>query len=284
MRAHRAIVLVMSGALLAGCDPTSPPSTATPVAPTPAVAPTDNGVSALPAEEVLLRATSALRSRSFHVKGDFVRAGEVLLIDLHIEGTSGRGTVVTTGEDGAAHEGWTLEILRVGDAAYVKMPAIYLPDFAEALIWPQHAPMPGAPALPAIDQLVAHLTGRYIKMPSGIGPLARVFDPEAGQVIDPARQLLQVIGPVTKGATTTVNGVPVIAITDQATADWCLDVGAQCDGRTIYVGTTGEPYPIRIETGDRHIPLDFADFGAPVELVPPAPLDIFDATPYLQPH
>ena len=217
------------------------------------------------------------------MKGDFVRGGEVLLIDLRIEGTNGRGTVVTTGEDGAAHEGWTLEILRVGDAGYIKIPAIYLPEFAEGLIHPMDPPAPGAPALPAIDQLVAHLTGRYIKMPNGIGPLAQGFDPETGQAIDPARRLLQVIGPVTKGATATVNGVPVIAITDQATADWCLDVGAQCDGRTIYVATTGEPYPIRIDTGDGHIPLDFADFGASVD-VPPAPVDIFDATPYIQPH
>jgi hypothetical protein len=276
MRARRAIVLFVSGALLAGCDPTSPPSTATPVAPT------DNGVSALPPEEVLLRATSALvGSRSFHVKGDFVRGGELLSIDVRIEGTNGRGTVVTTGVDGAP--GWTIEILRVGDDGYVKVPASHLPEFAQGLM--QHAPMPGAPALPAIDQLVAELTGRYVKIRSGnltFGPLALVFDPVARQPIDPARQLLQVAGPVTKGATATVNGVPVIAITDQATADQCLEIGAQCG--TIYVATTGEPYPIRIETGDGHTALDFADFGAPVDVVPPTPLDIFDATPYLQPH
>ena len=287
MRAHRVIVLVVLGALLAGCDPTSPPSTATPVAPTP-VAPTDNGVSALPAEEVLLRATSALRSGSFHVKGDFVWPGEVLSIDLRIEGTSGRGTVVIP-VDGASGR-WPFEILRVGDDGYAKLPASQIPLFADALIHPQHAPLPGAPALPAIDELVAQLTGRYVKLPLGepigslFGPLALRYDAVPGRAMDPARRLLQVVGPVTKGATATVNGVPVIAITDQATADWCLELGAECGGRTIYVVTTGEPYPIRIETGDRHIPLDFSDFGVPVEVVPPAPLDIFDATPYMQPH
>src|SRR5262245_32663972 len=130
MRAHLAIVLVASVALLAGCDPTSPTLTAVPP-----VAPTDNGVSALPAAEVLLRATSALvGSRSFHLTGEFGRGpeGEVASVDLRIVGTSGRGTVVfpatcrpcITRVDGA---GWTFEVLRVGDDGYVKMPASLLP-------------------------------------------------------------------------------------------------------------------------------------------------------------
>ena len=248
MRAHRAIVLVVSGALLAGCDPTSPPSTATPVAPTDngvSTLPPDNGVSALPPEEVLLRATSALvGSRSFRVTGDFVKADEVVSIDLRIEGISGRGTVVLTG-DGASS--WTFEILRVGDDGYVKMPGSYLPGFADALIHPAHAPLAGAPALPALDQLVAQLTGRYVKLPIGhilFGPLAQRIDLVARHFVDPAHQLLQVAGPVTKGgATATIHGVPVIAITDLATADQCV-VGAQCG--TIYVATTGEPCPIRM--------------------------------------
>jgi hypothetical protein len=63
---------------------------------------------------------------------------------------------------------------------------------------------------------------------------------------------------VPKGATTTVNGVPAIALTDS-------------DGGVLYVATTGKPYPLRLAPGDGSgQKLDFLDYDAPLVVSAPA--------------
>ena len=97
---------------------------------------------------------------------------------------------------------------------------------------------------------------------SSKGDVSKPFE----QFVDPAKfaEIFTAEGDVPKAGTKTVNGVPVIGLKDSEAV--------------LYVATTGEPYPIRLEptgasaTGGEH--LDFLDYNAPLKVVAPAhPLD-----------
>ena len=157
MRARLVLVPVaLAAALLAGCT-TSTPQT------TPTTAPADNGVSALPAAEILNRATTALiNAKSFHVKGEVISGGETVKADVQLSGDNGKGTLVSAGQ--------TIEIIRDGEDGYLKVPADFL-----ALLIP-----PGTPNAPSADQLAALLKDKYIKIPvrnAIFAALASAIDP-----------------------------------------------------------------------------------------------------------
>jgi hypothetical protein len=92
--------------------------------------------------------------------------------------------------------------------------------------------------------------------------------PESGQFASFAsltnlQQLLSSLlashGPLAKGGTTTVNGQKVVAVNDTA------------KGGTLYVATTGKPYPIEIKkAGAQGGHLSFDRFDQSVPLSPPA--------------
>jgi len=242
MRARLVLVPVaLAAALLAGCT-TSTPQT------TPTTAPADNGVSALPAAEILNRATTALiNAKSFHVKGEVISGGETVKADVQLSGNNGKGTLVSAGQ--------TIEIIRDGEDGYLKVPADFL-----ALLIP-----PGTPNAPSADQLAALLKDKYIKI-----PVRNAIFAALASAIDP-NELLKATGTLSVGEAKTVNGVPTIAIVD----------GDAKDGGTIYVATTGEPYPIRLEAKAGGAGLDFSDFGATVDIKAPTADQVFDATAFL---
>jgi hypothetical protein len=65
-------------------------------------------------------------------------------------------------------------------------------------------------------------------------------------------ELLKPSGTLTKGETKDVEGVNTIGLVDKSTK-----------GGTLYVATTGEPYPIRMEGSDTaQGQITFSDFGA----------------------
>jgi hypothetical protein len=66
-------------------------------------------------------------------------------------------------------------------------------------------------------------------------------------------------GTLTKGATTTVDGVKVVAVSEKGL------------GWTLYVARTGKPYPIEvIESAGRRVRVVFSEFNAPMSLRAPA--------------
>lgn len=98
--------------------------------------------------------------------------------------------------------------------------------------------------------------GKWLKAPA-TGNLASV-----AQLTDLHKllgSLLASHGTLTKGSATTINGQKVIAVTDSN------------KGGTLYVSTTGQPYPVQVvKTGTDGGKITFDEFNQPVKLAAPA--------------
>lgn len=232
MRARLALIpLALAAALLAGCATSTTPG----VAPTTPAA-TDNGVSALSAQEILAKAVQAAEdARSFRMNGQISSEGETFKLDLLISGDNGSGSIEL--------DGLTIEVLKVGADIYFK---------ADQRFWETF----GGDNAGAIYQL---LKDKWVKAPAGesFSQFGAFFD---------SSEFLQTAGSLTKGETKTVNGVPTIAIVDSDPKD----------GGTIYVATTGEPYPVRIESTSGEGAIDFSDFGTDAQVTAPPASEVFD--------
>jgi hypothetical protein len=112
----------------------------------------------------------------------------------------------------------------------------------------------------------------WLKGPAS-GTLGRI-----GSFIDMSRELpliLSVSGPVTKGATTTVDGQPAIELKEVAK----LYTG------TLYVATTGTPYPIKlVKTGRETGKTVFSGWNDPVTVTPPKNAVDFSQLQHLKGH
>ena len=100
------------------------------------------------------------------------------------------------------------------------------------------------------------LSGKWLKAPASgqLSSLATLTD-----VQKLFSQLLSTHGKLAKGQTTTVQGRQVVAVNDTT------------NGGTLYVATTGKPYPIEIsKTGSQGGQLVFNRFNQPVSLTAPA--------------
>jgi len=178
MRARLALVpLVATAALLFGCG--TSPGTAT------TSTPTNNGVAALSADEILTKAKAALiAAKSFHVKGNLSEGGQAVAVDFKVSGSDLSGT--------AQMNGGNIEIIKVGDDLYVKAPDEF---------WSALTPS-GKPAQ------FAALKGKYAKADTTFAAFATIsgaFTPDA---------LLKPEGTTSKGATKTVGGIPAIGVVD----------------------------------------------------------------------
>jgi hypothetical protein len=181
MRARLVLIpIAMAAALVAGCNTGGGDPQATPT-PTPS----DNGVAALSAEEILNKAKTALAgAESFHVKGTGDDDGSPITVDVRFVGDDFAGTI--------AAEGLTTEVIRLGQDIYLKAPD----DF-----WKRVLP-------PGQDAALILLRGKYVKGPashpqlSGLADLADTDDMIAPQ------------GTFTKGEVKTVAGSPAIGLVD----------------------------------------------------------------------
>jgi hypothetical protein len=204
--------------------------------------PTDNGVAALSASQILSRARTALQSApSIRVKGSVVNEGARLTIDLRASDKGGRATITQTGQ--------TIEVLRIGTTVYVK---------ADADFWRAQTRNTAAAEL---------LKGKYLKGSTSDAKLASIaeltdMDKFVGTLLTPK-------GTVQKGPKKTVRGTEAIA----------LDVSGQ-DGGTLYVATRGQPYPLQIVSTTASEPgtIDFLDYGVPVPLTPPPAEQVVDTS------
>ena len=112
------------------------------------------------------------------------------------------------------------------------------------------------------------LTGKWLKTPltdkrfTGLSTLT--------DLDEAAKGILGPDGTITKGTETTVNGVPCVGL-----------VSPGKDGGTLWVATTGQPYPVRIEpsagSGERGA-LDFTGYGEPVTVDPPPADQVVDVS------
>lgn len=100
------------------------------------------------------------------------------------------------------------------------------------------------------------LSGKWLKAPTSgqLGTLAELTD-----VHKLFTQLLSSHGTLAKGSISTVRGQRVIAVRDTT------------NGGTLYVATTGKPYPIQIvKPGSQGGQINFDRFNEQVSLTPPA--------------
>jgi hypothetical protein len=240
---HAVTILAVAATLVSGCTS----GTVSPSVPTSAD-PTTNGVADLPAAAILERARTALTAaKSFRVRGGVFhdaiydgrgRASDPQLwsVDVRIAGADSAGWTAI----GASKQ----ESITVGGKRYLR---------ASEQILAQTVGSERAQSLNGV------LGDRWVTVP----PRLRVFgDFVTAVYVD---GLLEPAVTVTKGATKVIGGVRTIALIESGRTT-----------TTIYVATTGEPYPVRLERAELE-GLSFTEFGAtfPQIQAPPA-ADVID--------
>ena len=169
--------------------------------------PKSNGVADKTPNQILAAAeVAALQAAGVHVSGKIAQNGTPLTLNLHL--VKGKG-----GKGHMSENGTGFDIIRVGDKAFVRGSNAFYTRFA------------GAKAAKLLE-------GKWLVSSAGSGKFAPLT-PLTDQVKF-FQGSLGAHGKLTKGAVTTVNGQKVIALTDGN------------GGGTLYVATTGQPYPIQL--------------------------------------
>jgi hypothetical protein len=191
-----------------------------------------NGIAAKTPTEILAAATAAANSASsVHVSGSIVSGGSPITLDLEL--AAGKG-----GRGQISEDGLSFNLIQIGGTAYISGSPAFYSHFGG----------------PAAEKL---LEGKWLKAPASSGSFSSL-----GSLTD-LNQLLGTAlsdhGTLTKGSTTTIDGQQVLSVTDAS------------HGGTLYVATTGKPYPIEIyKTGKTGGKITFDHWNAPVTLTAPA--------------
>jgi hypothetical protein len=166
-----------------------------------------NGVaSKTPAQIVAASKSAADGAASVHIAGSVVNEGKPVTVDMQL--LAGKG-----GRGRITLEGLSIDLIRVGGAVYINGSQAFYRHVAG----------------PAAAQL---LQGKWLKAPENSGNFASLAQlTELGKLIDTT---LGSHGTLARGATTTVDGQKAVAINDVS------------QGGTLYVATTGSPFPIEI--------------------------------------
>jgi hypothetical protein len=191
-----------------------------------------NGVAAKSPAQILAASKAAADgASSVHVSGSVVSAGTPLALNLTLAaGRGGRGQISTNG--------LSFELIQVDGTAYIDGSPTFYRHFAGA----------------AAAQL---LQGRWLKAPASTGELAPISSlTDMRKLVDSGLGSHETL---VKGATTTIDGRPVIALKYAS------------KGGTLYVATTGTPYPIEIEkAGSEGGKISFEHWNVPVAIAAPA--------------
>jgi hypothetical protein len=201
-------------------------------------APASNGEAGKQASAILADTVSAVGgASSVHVVASVASGGASLAFDLKLlAGTGGEGTI--------REDGLSSGVVRINGTAYVNGGEAFWRHFA------------GATA-------AGLFSGRWVEGSATSGWFASVSeDLELARLIVGA---LAAHGPLTVGATTTLDGQPAIPLRDTT------------DGGTLYVAATGKPYPLEITAKGEH--LTFAAWDQPLTLTPPSNPALFSALP-----
>jgi hypothetical protein len=191
-----------------------------------------NGItSKTPTEIVAATKAAADKATAVHVSGSVVSGNTPLTLDMDLlSGKGGRGRI--------SQNGLGFELIITGNTVYINgSPAFY-----------RHIGGNAAAQLFKGKWLKAPATGKDFASLTSLTDLRKLLD-----------TTLTVHGNLAKGATSTVGGQKVIAITDTS------------KGGTLYVATTGLPYPIQIaKTGTEAGKITFDRWNESVSLRPPA--------------
>lgn len=167
-----------------------------------------NGVESKSAAGIVSAAQSAAsKAKYVHVSGSVETAGTSLDLDLHLAQGKGAKGKISQG-------GLSFELIRFGNTAYINGSASFYERFGG-------------------KEAAKLLKGKWLKAPATSGEFSTL-----GSLTD-LRQLINAAlgehGKLEKGSTTTIEGQTAIEVKDVT------------HGGTLYVATTGKPYPIEIK-------------------------------------
>jgi hypothetical protein len=191
-----------------------------------------NGVaSKSPTQIVEAAKKAAATAVSAHVAGSIVSGGKPISLDMEL--VAGKG-----GKGRIAVEGLSVELIEVDKAVYINGSTAFYTHLA------------GAAA-------ATLLQGKWLKAPASNANFASFSQlTDLGKLID---STLAAHGTLKSAGSTTVNGQKGVGVTDSA------------KGGTLYVATTGEPYPIEIvKTGSEGGKIVFDRWNKPVTIKAPA--------------
>ncbi len=191
----------------------------------------DNGVSAKSPDAILQAATSAIEKASSLRVSGSVTSSSSP-ISLDLDLVSGKG-----GKGTMAESGLSFQIIVVNGTVYLNGSQSFWQHFGGSA-------------------MAQFLNGKWLKGPAtgNFASLAQLAN--LHQLLG---QLIANHGKLTKGGKTTVNGQSVVALNDTT------------NGGTLYVATTGQPYPIQIvKGGSSGGKISFDRFNQSFSLVPPA--------------
>lgn len=235
MRASRLLLpIVVTAALVTSCGDQDSKDSGSPQETKPA----DNGVAALPVEDIVSKSIEAAsKATSVHVKGQVVDSSQTTRLDLKIGTDRGFGTISVGSQ--------IVEIVRTATDVYLK---------GDAAFWRQFG-----------GEAVAHLLGgKYLK--------AADSDPNFKSLADFVdtntffKNFADPSGKLSKGQNKVVNGVSTVAVVDNDPDD----------GGTLYIATQGQPYPVRVESVNGKGAIDFLDYGKALNVPIPATDQVVD--------
>jgi hypothetical protein len=201
--------------------------------------PRDNGVAGKTPDAIVSAAVAAGEvARSVHVHGGTVDAGAPLSVDVWVGKKRGRGRIHANGS--------SVDVIRIGNVAYFR---------AGVAFWRKAGGTQGAALAPLF-------AGKWMEGSATKGDLASL-----SSLLD-VRSLLRSVlgghGTLANDGTTTFRGQPAVAVRDTT------------EGGTLYVATTGKPYPLGVrKTGKSGGTILFDHWNAPLTVAAPKhPIDL----------
>jgi hypothetical protein len=191
-----------------------------------------NGVADKTPGEILAATKAAAdAANTVHVSGSIVSGKSPITLDMNL--LAGKG-----GRGQLSENGLAFELIQTGGTVYIKGSAAFYKRIGGT----------------AAAQL---LQGKWLKAPASSSDFASLSQlTDLRQLID---QTLISHGTLAKSGTTTVNGQKVVGVTDKT------------KGGTLYVATTGKPYPVEIaKSGSGAGKISFDGWNKTVTLAAPA--------------
>ncbi len=190
-----------------------------------------NGVASKSPDAIVTAASGAIGGvKSVHVSGSVTSGASPITLDLDL--LAGQG-----GRGKMSENGLSFQLLEAGKFVYIN---------ASQGFW-QHVGGSAAAQL---------FRGKWLKAPAGTGNFASFA--ALTNLHKLLNGLLGSHGKLAKGKTSTINGQPVLAVNDTTR------------GGTLYVATTGKPYPLQIQkAGQGGGRISFDRFNESVALTPP---------------
>jgi len=191
-----------------------------------------NGIASKSADEIIAASKQAIAgAKSVHVSGSGLTKGEPLSIDLEL--VAGKGAKGTITEHGLS-----FQLIEVNETIYINGS----PEFYEHF---------GGPAAAELFK------GKWLKAPANSSEFATFSSLTNLQTLLGSQ--LEHHGKLTVTGTSTVNGQEVVGLHDASR------------GGTLYIATTGKPYPVEItNSGSEGGTIKFDRWNEPVTLTPPS--------------